>query len=1656
MGFKSLSKISLCIILSFSMVLTNMPFAVKAEVDNNNNVETTLDNEKIVIANDYIKREFSINNGKVLTTLIENNRAKTQIVPKEGSEDFIINTIKTESTDSETTKPIVPKNVIERTNWKAALSVSTGTKYSDADVLKLFDGNKDTYINNYQISGYPISLTIDLGEKKSISSFSYLKRPGYSDSAYGINGTMGKYKLYVSEDGLAWKEAGSGEFARANYNLHQEGNLFNVGDVVYGNFDKTYETRYVKIDQLSDALGSTQEYTASEINLFSDKYQSSKESNTDTRIKSSNLIIDSETTRIDDIENGKKLTISYKPYVLNNIEYDIDLVTVLEKDDHYMRSFIEVKTNNTAARIDYIDIDHFILSEDIMSTIWSHPDLKDVSSMWIGKNELMLGQPIYVNGMFFGSEFPATDTDIVNGEMQIRYYSGKSFEKLAQENELTSNDKFVSWQNVVGAAKGIDTDVVQTDFYEYISEIATPTDFRKQYNSWYDNMLGITDESIEKSFYGSEKGLTENGIEPVDSYVVDDGWNNYRDSEFNANIGTESAGNSMNRTGFWEFNDKFPNELYTSTELVQKLQSNFGVWLGPQGGYNYFSGFAKYLEKMGTGYKQSDYWTNVCVGSDKYVKNLTNLFIDYQNRFDVDYWKIDGFAVRPCTNSAHDHMTGGTNNMYYTTDLWENWIDAWEKMRENREAEGKDLFINATCYVNLSPWLLQWVNTVWVQDSGDTGQTGTGERHQQKITYRDNVYYNLLKKNQVQFPLKNIYNHDPIYGVSDGSSATTEDFRDFLFANAVRGTAFWELYYSPSIMDDEKWKVNADALDFAESNADILQNAKLFGNNPTQGVYGYSSWSGDEGIISFRNPTGQEQTFTLQLTDVIGVPKTVSNLKSNQILPYIAGVGDSISYGDSVTVNLEPYETRIIQYGNKDTEGAKIISSKVTGDKEITIKYNERVENIKDAYSIEGNKITESELLDDYRTIVINTENTLVGNVELNINGEKDSLGNSTEESLNIPVFGDSNIVVVKSNKDLVGAEDINKKYNGNLDMFFMDINKAYEVDTDKSFEGTTDFSINMSVKFTGKDVNLFKQGDDLSLSIDEEGYINFKVKDLTVNSKSNVTTVVDKAHGTFGTDAYVPTSTVTKEVGKINDGEIHQVIAVGEVNGMLKIYIDGALVNSIYNGSVINQSIDKDNILIGDSNFEGSIGRVELKNTSIYYDEVKLDYSKYAEESIIKYNRDGWTATACSEMTGTTGDAAASAAIDGNENSWWHTNYVGGDNHQGNHWISIDFGEEISLDTVKLLQRGSSSNGTIKQYKLEAKINGEWKIVKEDIFTEGVNSIIELDESINATAIKITSISTFNGNNFAAIKEIYVSEKDRLATEDEINDAVNSVKEIDESNYTIATVNNYKEIVSKISNVENINTRALKALKDEIKLAYDLLLESKALNELLIEGELLKEDNYTEDSWTAFLSEFLKAKSVVENILSTGEEIDYSTEKLGKAINDLIEIEKNILDTKELEEAIENANLINAEELIKISADIKNEFIESLEEAKNIINLVINKEEVKQEDIDLITDRLINAINAVIEELNKESNPGEQSKPEEGNKPAEGTNPGQQTNTSTPNKSIESSGESDKVRNNDELPNTGGMPTSSIALLGVLTSLFGGFMIKKRIKNKE
>ena len=97
---------------------------------------------------------------------------------------------------------------------------------------------------------------------------------------------------------------------------------------------------------------------------------------------------------------------------------------------------------------------------------------------------------------------------------------------------------------------------------------------------------------------------------PLNSYVVDDGWVDY-DKDF------------------WCFNDKFPNELYESSALSKNFRSEFGLWLGPRGGYNLKTDkFGRRMERSGKGgYNRQS--RDVCVADHRYTKNVLEFFLDY-------------------------------------------------------------------------------------------------------------------------------------------------------------------------------------------------------------------------------------------------------------------------------------------------------------------------------------------------------------------------------------------------------------------------------------------------------------------------------------------------------------------------------------------------------------------------------------------------------------------------------------------------------------------------------------------------------------------------------------------------------------------------------------------------------------------------------------------------------------------------------------------------------------------------------------------------------------------------------------------------------------------------------------------------------------------
>lgn len=649
----------------------------------------------------------------------------------------------------------------------------------------------------------------------------------------------------------------------------------------------------------------------------------------------------------------------FKPYAYNGARITFIESVEIQDNDHFMHKYVEMMVApeyQHLLTVDYIDCEHIII--DTSEQQWT---IGEIEPAYLTSYHSALGQPVYINGMFLGSEFPVAENNINNDTVYSRYFSGKRFDQL----NLNCGHTFKTWNTVVGAARGLEQEIIREDFLTYIRAISRKIKPRFQYNSWYDHMHDITNENIVESFKEIEDNLSKTNVPPLDSYVVDDGFVDW-DADF------------------WRFNKKFPNELYPAASIVKKFSSNFGLWNGPRGGYNNKTPmFGKHMERAGKGgYNRAA--ADVCVSSTEYVKNITEYYLENQKKFDINYWKLDGFLLRACPSKKHGHMTGGYNQMYQYTEMWENWINIFRKMRINREALGKDLWINQTSYCNASPWFLQWTDSLWMQNSNDigfTGKTNSGEKLSDRdvdkvLTYRDGRYYDFSVKRNYQFPYEFIYNHDPIYGNTAKIEMTDEEFRKYMLMMATRGTAFWELYYSYNMFNKAKWRINADALRFIRNNYEILKTSRIIGGSPTDGeVYGYSAWTENAGIVSLRNPANKPQRYVLNLDKTIGALYANVNMKKVSIYPYANDVDENTyNYGDFITVELAPSEAVIMKFSNKEEKTPNLLYGRMTSATEMILFFDDRIYT-DISLVLSDEKIKAVELLEDYSTLKITFEN---------------------------------------------------------------------------------------------------------------------------------------------------------------------------------------------------------------------------------------------------------------------------------------------------------------------------------------------------------------------------------------------------------------------------------------------------------------------------------------------------------------------------------------------------------------------------------------------------------------------------------------------------------------------------------------------------------
>lgn len=519
-----------------------------------------------------------------------------------------------------------------------------------------------------------------------------------------------------------------------------------------------------------------------------------------------------------------------------------------------------------------------------------------------------LGQPFYIDSLFFGCLFPAAKSEIAHGRGEIKYYVGKSAE-----------GKILCPTTVMGAAEGPGLFELKNAFFEYLEGIALPCEYRLQYSSKYDRGAAIDANSIQKSMYKIEKQLSRHGAPPLEAYTVDEGWSNYK-------------------SGKWEVNQKkFPNGLLDASYTAKSLGSGFGLWVSPRGGFEAPGKFAKRIEKSGFGNYNAEA-DEICTASEAYIKNMQEALVRATKENDVSYWKLDGFMLKPCLNEGHGHIVGGEEQMYEITEHWERWIKLIKALRKARQKQGKDLFINLVNFVNPSPFWLQYVNAVYFQEAE---QHGDGQRESETLdevlTERDSRYYDTLFTKAYQLPLWAIYNGELIYGRNTELDFSDDEFEKLVFWRACCGAALNEMSISRGRLEDEKWAALVRAANWQRANYDILKNAIFIGGNPAEdNIYLFSAWDKDaNGIIALRNPSNESTPLTLTLNKLMGCPEGMSGLKRTNIYNRKGSVdGDVYNYNDQINLTLAPYEIKIFQFSS---EGEK--PRTIKGGNEFTISF---------------------------------------------------------------------------------------------------------------------------------------------------------------------------------------------------------------------------------------------------------------------------------------------------------------------------------------------------------------------------------------------------------------------------------------------------------------------------------------------------------------------------------------------------------------------------------------------------------------------------------------------------------------------------------------------------------------------------------------------
>ncbi len=338
------------------------------------------------------------------------------------------------------------------------------------------------------------------------------------------------------------------------------------------------------------------------------------------------------------------------------------------------------------------------------------------------------------------------------------------------------------------------------------------------------------------------------GVGP-NSFVIDDGWDNY---------------------GTWTFHARFPNEMRDMAALAKEMGAGVGAWLGPVGGYGQSGNYRR-------NYWNQDNRGGMQLSNPAYYKVFKDAAYNLtKNQGDFNFFKFDGISAQ---FSAVGPDVGDQGN--------ENAEGIIRLERYVREELREDIFFNTTVGTWASPFWYEFTDATWRQenDYGEDANSNTIDR-ERWITYRDRLVHQNYVTNSPICPINTLMTHGFILTKFGAVSKdmSYEAVRRELRCAFVCGSGMVELYNDYALMNSieggKLWADLAECIRWQKRNADVLPDAHWVGGNPWNGavtnIYGWAAWNGTKSTLALRNGGNDSKSYTFTLREALNIPANVT------------------------------------------------------------------------------------------------------------------------------------------------------------------------------------------------------------------------------------------------------------------------------------------------------------------------------------------------------------------------------------------------------------------------------------------------------------------------------------------------------------------------------------------------------------------------------------------------------------------------------------------------------------------------------------------------------------------------------------------------------------------------------------------------------------